>query len=123
MMRLYFALLLACGPSLGGSLDASGSLGTWTFVPHDCRSGDKREFNGVDLFDGDRAVRLVVDPSKGPTVTLASDRDLARPDDIFARPVCSQLDAHVNDDNGTVAGDFTITCPNLAGEIAFDNCD
>ena len=122
-MRLYFVLLLACGPSLGGSLEASGALGDWTFQPRDCRSGDKREFNGVDLFDGDRTVRLVVDPSKGPTVTLANNGDIARPDDIFATPVCSQLDAHVSDDDATVAGDFTITCPVLTGTIAFDNCD
>ena len=122
-MRWMLGLVLACGPTLDGSLQATGQVGAWTFAPARCRSGDAREFNGVDLFDDVRAVRLVIDPSKGPTLTLANDGDLARPADIFAEPVCSQLDASVTDDDGTVTGSFTITCPGLTGAIRFDSCD
>ena len=127
MTRALFVLVVACSsPTFDGSLASTGTLGTWSFAPNSCRSGAAREFDGVDLFDGMRAVRLVLDPAKGPTVTVSNSGDPAFPSAIFGMPVCTQLVASVSHEDGDTAvvdGDFTLACPGLAGHIDFSSCD
>jgi hypothetical protein len=128
MRYAIIVLVAACVPSSAtGELQASGgTLGTWTFIPSSCRSGAAREFDGVDLFDGVRAVRLVVDPSKGPTLVVALGGDPAMPSAIFPASVCTRFDQNVvvdGDGDESVTGSFDVTCTDLAGSIRFTSCD
>jgi len=126
-----FALAIAActSPSMSGGMQSTGgALGTWSFAPHTCHSGDAREFNGVDLDDGVRAVRLVIDPSKGPVLTISLRDDPAYPSAIFDPPNCGQFTATCNEDSGSVSGEFAVDCAagvggRIQGQIWFSDCD
>jgi hypothetical protein len=38
----------------GTITSAGGELGSWTIQPDRCQSGEREQFRGVQLFDGDR---------------------------------------------------------------------
>ena len=120
-------LLFACtSPRLAGSLvSEGGALGSWTLVPSTCSSGSSREFNGADLTDGTRNVRLVDDPAKGYVVTVAPDGDPARPAAIFTPVSCTEFCAEIV---GGTTGSLALDCPSdgrgrLHGRVDFADCD
>jgi hypothetical protein len=124
------ALLAGCSsPSANGSLHSeAGVLGTWNFQPKTCRGGGELEFDGVDLSDGVRNVRVLNDPAKGYVVTISPDGDPARPAVVLTAASCHLFVCSVSGDPAVDAtGRAELDCTTdgngqVTGLLTFDNC-
>jgi hypothetical protein len=111
-----------------GTLRSTGSpLGEWTMTPTMCIGGGAFEFNGVDLSDGLRNVRLIDDPAKGFLVTVSPDGDPARPAVLLTPQGCARFSASLtgdpaNDATGQLELDCDLGSGRFSGSVAFANC-
>ncbi|HEX6277637.1 MAG TPA: hypothetical protein VFZ53_31560 [Polyangiaceae bacterium] len=113
---------------VSGQLRASGSLGSWTFEPDDCVSGQREGFGGVVLTasaEPGRVVRVVRDPVRGSVVVVA---ERGRPNHVLAGDGCAGLVANVErtstniNDIWVVEGNVALECPELGGTVTFAGC-
>lgn len=122
------------GTSMTGSVSASGpEIGNWTLTPDICRSGDRRNFFGVQLFskhDSKLALLYVEDPIRGVVVSAnVPGTDYAY---RFSRKDCTTLDGslqrgplinYVRAINGNIDIDCQTNSAKLKGHLTFKNCD
>jgi len=125
----------SCSPHLEGSISASGGeLGTWTMHPDGCESGERGQYRGVVLFEGDTETHGVgfVQPVGGETsleINLESQPGRARK---FTAAHCSQLDGTIERQNSSVnritniRGHLKFDCSwngeHATGDVTFENC-
>lgn len=113
---------------LAGALKANGPIGSWTFTPDDCSSGQRVGFGGVVLqseADSSRVVRVVSDPVKGTLVVVAPR---AGKNVVFDAEQCPVFDVRVDRSNTQIndiwamQGTVTLDCPGLTGSVSFAGC-
>jgi hypothetical protein len=113
---------------VSGQLRASGALGSWTFAPDDCISGQREGFGGVVLTASSqpgRLVRVVRDPVRGSLVVVA---DSERANHVLSADRCAGLVANVNrtstniNDIWVVEGNVALECEELSGSVKFEGC-
>jgi len=124
-----FAFYKITSSEVGGSFTASGPrLGTFSFAPDDCSSGQKRGFFGVELTSSDSPdtlVRAVRDPVRG--TLIAVERAGSKPI-VLTPEECRSLHVRVDqtstniNDVWVVEGSATVDCAELRGEITFEGC-
>ncbi|MCA9658171.1 MAG: hypothetical protein KC486_07495 [Myxococcales bacterium] len=141
---LALAAGLACGlisDGLDGSLTSDApTLGSWTFVPDTCESGQRRGFNGVSLYDDDHpeiAIDVVDDPLDGLALAVdgvqCDDRTTCTPVVLYASD-CPALDGYIYRNTSVstnnvwhVEGWVSVECElpgggRLRGDVNFDGC-
>lgn len=111
-----------------GVLQASAPLGSWTFHPDDCGSGQLEGFAGVVLSsrkNRGREVRLIKDPVKGALVVVIQP---GMKNQVFAADQCpvflidvERTSTQVND-VWSMEGTSTLDCPGLRGAVSFAGC-
>lgn len=113
---------------VSGALSASEPLGSWTFQPDDCSSGQLEGFAGVVLSsskDPGRAVRLIKDPVKGTLMVLSTPGSKNQVFDADQCPVflinVERSNTQVND-VWSMQGTSTFDCPGLRGAVSFAGC-
>jgi hypothetical protein len=113
---------------VSGRLQANGALGSWTFEPDDCNSGQREGFGGVVLMaskQSGRVIRVVKDPVRGTLVVVASP---GSPNHILASDACSRFDVSVErtstniNDIWAMDGAMTLECNGLTGSVKFEGC-
>lgn len=124
-----FAFYKISSNEVGGSFTASGPrLGTFTFAPDDCTSGQKRGFFGVELSSSDSPdtlVRAVRDPVRGTLIAI--ERAGSKPI-VLTPEECRSLHVRVDqtstniNDVWVVEGSATVDCTELRGELTFEGC-
>ena len=120
--------LFIAGTDVSGRLQAGGALGSWTFEPDDCVSGQREGFGGVVLNSSahrERVVRIVRDPVRGGLIVVAS---AGRPNHVLSGESCKRLDVAVErtntniNDIWAVDGSVTLECNDLSGSVVFKGC-
>lgn len=121
---------LGLDPEVKGEFRSENDeLGTWTFQPDVCRSGEPMGFHGVLLgVDGDdtHRVRVARDPASGSLVVSARKPGTDQAGVFSGCQVDGALqrtNTSVNEVWG-VEGKITINCPEdgFSGEATFSNC-
>jgi hypothetical protein len=125
ILGLFFVLTKT---EVSGRLSASGALGSWTFEPDDCSSGQREGFGGVVLA-ADKArglvVRVVQDPVRGKLVVVAAG---GRPNRVIDAAACSRFDVSVIrtstsiNDIWAMDGKLALECRELSGSVTFEGC-
>lgn len=125
MLALF---LFMASTDVAGRLQASDSLGTWSFQPDDCSSGQLEGFGGVSLTsskDRGRVVRVIRDPVRGNLVVVASP---GKPNYVISSETCPRLSIDVRrgntniNDVWTQDGKVTLECQELSGTVTFAGC-
>jgi hypothetical protein len=125
ILLLFFIMI---DVEVSGRLEANGALGSWTFEPDDCNSGQREGFGGVVLMASkqpERVVRVVKDPVRGSLVVLALP---GKPNHVLSADACSRFDVHVErtstniNDIWAVDGAMTLECNGLTGSVKFEGC-
>jgi hypothetical protein len=125
MLGLFFVMTKT---EVSGRLRASGPLGSWTFAPDDCSSGQREGFGGVVLTaEKDRGVlvRVVQDPVRGKLVVVAA---AGRPNHVIDAAACSRFDVSVIrtstsvNDVWAIDGKLALECRELSGAVSFEGC-
>jgi hypothetical protein len=120
--------LFAASAEVSGRLSASGVLGSWTFEPDDCNSGQHEGFGGVTLKASSqrgREVRIVRDPVRGNLVVVAVQ---GKPNHVISAESCPRVVINVHrgntniNDVWTQDGNATLECPELSGSVKFEGC-
>jgi hypothetical protein len=120
--------LFAATAEVSGRLQASGVLGSWTFEPDDCDSGQHEGFGGVILKSssgGGRQVRIVRDPVRGNLVVVAAP---GKPNHVISSESCPRLVINVRRGNTNIndvwaqEGNATLECAELSGSVKFEGC-
>lgn len=112
---------------VSGRLDASGKLGSFSFAPDDCTSGERDGFGGVSLTQkgSSTIVRVVNDPIKGKLIVVVRP---GATNQVLDGSTCSafELDAHRTDTNindvWVVEGAMKVACSELSGSVEFAGC-
>jgi hypothetical protein len=113
---------------VSGRLQASGALGSWSFQPDHCSSGQREGFGGVVLTASghpEHAVRVVRDPVRGDLVVVVSQ---GQPNHVLDGKACKSFVANVNRTNTSineiwaVDGSLTLECSELTGSVKFETC-
>lgn len=120
--------LLVASTEVSGRLQASGALGSWTFEPDDCDSGQLEGFNGVTLVSSARRglrIRVVRDAVRGNLLVVAMPGE---PNHVISTESCPSLrvDVRRGDTNinevWTQNGSATLECAELSGSVKFEGC-
>jgi len=120
--------LLAASSEVSGRLQAAGGLGTWSFDPDECNSGQHEGFGGVILKSSknpEQVVRVVRDPVRGNLVVVASP---GKPNHVITVETCPQLVVNVRrgntniNDIWTQDGNLALECNELSGKVTFEGC-
>lgn len=130
--------------SVEGAFESAGEpLGTFTFVPAQCRSGERMNVHGAILVGKgptDGGIIVVQDPVKGPTVKVELPGSCQPPDHEVCTEVtidpseCKVFKVKIRRTSTTVndirlmAGSLELDCQFKAGgtveaKLEFDNCD
>ena len=113
---------------VSGTLQASAPVGSWSFAPDDCSSGQLEGFAGVTLTsekEPGRALRLINDPVKGKLVVLM---DPGAKNQVFTAEQCPLFLVDVyrstSQINGvwSMYGDTSLHCPGLQGRLSYAGC-
>jgi hypothetical protein len=113
---------------VSGHLSAGGALGSWTFAPDDCVSGQREGFGGVVLTASShpgRVVRVVRDPVRGSLVVVAEPGGANH---VLSGDGCAGLVANVRrtstniNDIWVVEGNVALECAELKGTVTFAGC-
>ena len=126
-------LFKACGlaPKVKGTFEAKGGhIGSFTFEPNHCRSGERQGFFGVYLFkkgDNDHFVKVARNPATGKTAVSVK---IPGTDKMRVMTTCKVLTANMHRTNTRVnkiwvmKGSVNVDCPseNFKGQATFDNC-
>jgi hypothetical protein len=125
ILLLFF---LVASTDVSGRLRANGALGSWSFEPDDCTSGQREGFGGVVLTAAahpERVIRVVRDPVRGSLVVVASQ---GQPNLVLAADSCPRFEVNVERTNTSineiwaVDGSLTIECRDLVGSAVFEGC-
>jgi hypothetical protein len=120
--------MFVASSEVSGKLQASDALGTWTFEPDDCNSGQLEGFGGVILKsskDSGRVVRVIKDPVRGSLVVVAA---AGKPNHVISPETCPRLVVNVRrgntniNDVWTQDGNVSLECKELSGSISFAGC-
>lgn len=120
--------IVATNTEVSGRFQASGELGSWTFQPDGCISGQREGFGGVVLTastDSSRQARIVQDPVRGSLVVMASS---GQPNRVFDGKACKRFDVNVRRTNTSINdiwamdGNVAIECGDLTGAVKFETC-
>jgi hypothetical protein len=115
-----------------GTLEASGTeLGTWTFTPDSCRSGEWRGFFGASLStsnDKRLGVAVISDPLRGYAIVV----NIPDTDKAMSFEHCSVMRGDVHRGGVVVNGirsvgrSIEVSCKtevaSLSGRVDFDGC-
>jgi hypothetical protein len=124
-LALFFIMI---DVEVSGRLQASGALGSWSFEPDDCNSGQREGFGGVILMASKqpgRVVRIVKDPVRGNLVVLAGP---GSPNHVLASDGCSRFEVNVERTNTNINdiwamdGALSVECTGLSGSVKFEGC-
>jgi hypothetical protein len=124
---VLFAFFSMAESELAGELRGSGELGSFSFAPTDCSSGQREGFGGVSLTaeGSETIVRVVNDPIKGQLLVVARP---GTKNHVIDGSACSRFslraartDTNIND-IWVVEGGLDIACPELSGQLTFDGC-
>ncbi len=112
---------------VSGALTASAPLGSWTFQPDDCGSGQLEGFAGVVLSsskDSGTEVRLIKDPVKGTLVVVTAQgaRKVLEPAQCPVFLVNVERTSTQVNDVWSMQGTSTLDCPGLRGAVSFAGC-
>lgn len=111
-----------------GALEASAPLGSWSFQPDDCASGQHEGFGGVTLTSEKspgRAVRVVMDPIKGMLVVAITP---GQKNQVFDDEQCRVFHVQVERSNTNIndvwgmQGKTNLECPGLRGAVSYAGC-
>ena len=125
---LIVVILSALGPSVEGQLRARGELGSWTFVPKSCTSGETLGFFGVELEGGKsetRRLRVMRDELDNPRFAIL---EAGKPARVIGPAECPSLESKVVRTNTRVNGVYVIegrvaaSCGLLSGTVSFEGC-
>ncbi len=125
MLALFFVMT---NVEVSGRLQANGALGSWTFEPDDCNSGQREGFGGVVLMTSkqpERVVRVVKDPVRGSLVVVAGP---GSPNHVLGSDACSRFEVNVErtstniNDIWAMDGALSIECTGLSGSVKFEGC-
>ena len=128
------AIARAANPArtqVSGEITMAGpTLGSATFVPTECRSGDRAYFLGVDLTDATTrdSVRLLVDPLTGSVVrAVRAGRGVA-----FEKSKCATFRADLHETGWRVnrvrdvSGSLELACvveqEEIRADVRFEHC-
>jgi len=120
--------LFIASTEVAGRLQATGSLGTWSFEPDDCNSGQLEGFAGVVLKsskDPGRIVRVVRDPVRGSLIVVAIP---GKPNHVVSSETCPRLSIDVRRGNTNINevwtqdGKVALECKELSGTVTFAGC-
>lgn len=119
---------IAANTQVKGTLNANGALGTWSFQPDDCYSGQREGFGGVVLTSKttpQRLVRVLNDPVRGTLLVVATQ---GQPNQIVDSTNCKRFhtkaertNTNIND-IWVVDGDVAVECAQIAGSVTFTGC-
>lgn len=115
--------------TLEGSVTAGGALGTWSFTPDDCSSGQRQGFFGVQLSastDPARRIRVVRDAVRGDAVVVEEPSQRRRT--VIDSSQCRRFDVQVGQTNTSIndvwvmEGRAILECDLLSGSVSFSGC-
>jgi hypothetical protein len=123
------AFFVMTSSDVDGTFEASGPrLGSFTFAPDHCTSGQTRGFFGVELTSRESentVVRAVRDPVRGALIAI--ERPDAKPI-VLSPEECRSLEVRIDktstsiNDVWAVEGRAAVDCAELRGEVTFEGC-
>jgi hypothetical protein len=125
--------VIGCSNKISGSADVTTKEhGDFSIKPDECVSGERQEFFGADLRQGDgrKIIRIISDPKAGYSVKVnIPDTKKAV---VVNDDVCSKFDVHVEKQNSTinniknVKGRAKLKCKvegsKVKADLKFENC-
>jgi hypothetical protein len=139
----YFFLGKGCSKTEGNLVSKGEPVGTFTFTPDACRSGQRMQFYGAVILGKDKhsgAVVVIEDPIKGKIVKIEVPGSCQPPDyekckEVIIDPAaCNVYDMAVKrtstvvNDIRLVDGHLRLNCEfkeggSLQANMTFENCD